>query len=146
MKTRFETFTYIISKINQQIRKIKTEEVAEFGIKSSHVECIYYLSKYGELTATELCECCNEDKASISRSILFLVENGFIASDDNGHKKYKTLLSLTEKGKVVGDKIGDKIDAILQKSSSGLSDRERLICYHGLEVISKNLHDICDDY
>ena len=96
MKTRFETFTYIISKINQQIRKIKTEEVAEFGIKSSHVECIYYLSKYGELTATELCEYCNEDKASISRSILFLVENGFIASDENGHKKYKPLLSLTE--------------------------------------------------
>ncbi len=146
MKNRFEAFTNLISKINQQIRKIKMEEVAEFGLKSSHVECVYYLFKHGELTAAELCEYCDEDKASISRAILFLVNNGFIESYEHGQKKYKTHISLTEKGRKVGECIGEKIDRVLETASQGLTDTQRLVCYHGLDVISKNLQDICDKY
>ena len=147
MKNRFEMFTNLISKINQQIRRIKMHEVAEFGLKSSHVECLYYLFKYGELTSTELCGYCDEDKASISRSVLNLTNNGYIkCADGKGRRKYRSHLTLTEKGMLVGKSISEKIDKVLFSSSSGLTEEQRQSCYYGLEVISKNLQSICDKY
>ena len=70
MENRFETFTVLISSISRSIRRLKTEETAEFNLKSPHVSCLYYLLKHGNMTATELCELCDEDKAAISRSIV----------------------------------------------------------------------------
>ncbi|MBQ7880983.1 MAG: hypothetical protein IJ358_04000 [Clostridia bacterium] len=43
MEQRFETFTVQIAKISRCIRKIKSEEMAEFNLKSPHVSCLYYL-------------------------------------------------------------------------------------------------------
>ena len=78
MMERFETFTLLISQISRSIRKIKTEEMAEFKLKSPHVSCLYYLYKEKTLTAKELCDICDEDKAAISRSLLYLEkEKGF---------------------------------------------------------------------
>ena len=45
MIERFETFTVLITKISRSIRKIKTEEMAKFNLKSPHVSCLYYLFK-----------------------------------------------------------------------------------------------------
>ena len=72
MQERFKNFTVLIAKINRCIRKIKTEEMAEFDLKSTHVSCLYYLYTMETLTSKELCDVCEEDKASISRSIWML--------------------------------------------------------------------------
>ena len=69
MKARFETFPVLITKINRNIRKIKNQEMAEYDLKSPHISCLYYLYTAESMTATELCEKCEEDKATISRSI-----------------------------------------------------------------------------
>ena len=59
MEERFETFTVLIARINRGIKRIKAEEMAEFGLKGPHVSCLYYLSCCGEMTAAELCERCD---------------------------------------------------------------------------------------
>ena len=56
MEERFKTFTVLITNIARSIHKIKTEEMSEFKLKSSHVSCLYYLYKEQSLTAKELCE------------------------------------------------------------------------------------------
>ena len=68
MTERFETFTVLIAKISRNIRKIKNQEMAEYDLRSSHISCLYYLYCTDKLTATELCDRCEEDKATISRS------------------------------------------------------------------------------
>ena len=70
MNDRFETFTVLISSVSRSIRRIKTETMAEYNLKSPHVSCLYYLYKRPGMTAAELCELCEEDKAAASRSIL----------------------------------------------------------------------------
>ena len=75
MQERFKTFTILVSNINRCIHKIKTEEMADFNLKSSHVSCLYYIYKENSLTAKELCGLCGEDKANISRTIKFLEGN-----------------------------------------------------------------------
>ena len=78
MEQRFETFTTQIAKISRCIRRIKTGEMAEFNLKSPHVSCLYYLYQSDGMTAKELSDVCDEDKAAISRAISYLEENGYI--------------------------------------------------------------------
>ena len=77
LEERFETFTVLIAKISRSIRRIKAEEMAEYDLKATHVKCLHYLYTVGELTAAELCERCEEDKAAISRSLEYLEAKGY---------------------------------------------------------------------
>lgn len=99
MEERFGTFTILISKISRSVKRIKSEEMAEFQLKGPHVSCLYYLSVYGSMTAAELCERCEEDKAAISRSLDYLEKNGFVTYGENIQRRYRIALQLTEKGK-----------------------------------------------
>ena len=146
MKERFKTFTVLIMEINRYIHKIKTEEMSEFDLKSPHVSCLYYLYKSGELTAKELCDISKEDKASVSRSIEYLETNGFNSCNSTTKKRYKAILTLTEKGREIGAALAKKIDAILEQASVGLSEENRAVMYETLSLIHDNLENICNKY
>ena len=139
MMGRFETFTVLINRISRNIRKIKNQEMAEYQLRSSHISCLYYLHVGQELTATELCEKCEEDKATISRSLDYLEENGYLALRERNVKRYKSPLMLTEKGREAGLRIAQKIDAVLDEISGGLTEKERAEFYRCLAVISDSL-------
>ena len=72
MDSRFETFTVLITRISRSIKRIKAEEMASFQLKGPHVSCLFYLYRGGPMTAAELCDRCDEDKAAISRSLDYL--------------------------------------------------------------------------
>lgn len=139
MEQRFETFTVLINRINRNIRKIKNQEMAAYGLRSAHVSCLYYLYTEEGLTATELCERCEEDKATISRSLDFLETNGYLTCESKSAKRYKSPLLLTEKGLEVGKKIADKINRVLDAISTGLTEEERLSLYRSLTIVSDSL-------
>ncbi len=146
MQERFQAFTVLIAGINRSIHRIKTEEMSEFQLRSSHVSCMYYLYKAESLTAREICDLCDEDKANISRAVKFLEEKGYVISESSSKKRYQTPLSLTESGKEIGGKIVEKIDKVLAASSEGLTDEERAIMYKGLQIINKNLNKLCENF
>ena len=145
MKERFEIFTVLINKISRNIRKIKNQEMAEYGLRSTHVTCLYYLYSAKSLTATELCERCEEDKATISRALDFLEDKGFIECQSKAAKRYKTPLFLTEKGKEAGKKVFDAVDRVLDAVGVGLTDEQRKSFYAYLTIISDNLDKITDN-
>ena len=142
MKERFKTFTILIAKISRNIKKIKNQEMAEYGLRSVHVTCLYYLYSAESLTATELCELSEEDKATISRGLDFLEENGYIVCETQPGKRYKSALLLTEKGMEVGRKITDKINFVLDEICIDLTEEQRLEFYRSLTVISDSL-ELC---
>lgn len=142
MKERFKTFTVLIAKINRNIKKIKNQEMAEYGLRSVHVTCLYYLYSQDSLTATELCELCEEDKATISRGLDHLEENGFIVCETQLGKRYKSPLLLTEKGAEVAQKITDKINCVLDDICIDLTEEQRVEFYRSLTVISDSL-ELC---
>lgn len=143
MKERFETFTVLITKIGRSIRKIKNQRMAEHALRSPHVSCLYYLYSGDGLTATDLCERCEEDKATISRSLDYLEENGYVIRGAKFTKRYKAPLVLTEKGREVGREIAESIDGVLSEVGSSLTEEERLIFYRSLSIISDDLERLC---
>lgn len=144
MRERFETFTVLINRISRNIKKIKNQEMTEYGLRSAHVSCLYFIYRSNNITATELCEKCEEDKATISRALDYLENSGFITCETKGTKRYKTPLVLTEKGLVVGKSIADKIDSVLDEISIGLTDEERNEFYRCLAVISQSIESVAN--
>lgn len=146
MTERFETFTVLIAKISRNIRKIKNQEMAEYDLRSSHISCLYYLYCTDKLTATELCDRCEEDKATISRSIDYLEKNGYLICETKSAKRYKSPILLTEKGREVGEKISVKINNALDEISVGMTEKERVEFYKNLAIISDSLETIVDRF
>ena len=142
MEERFETFTVLINRISRNIRKIKNQEMADYNLRSAHVSCLYYIYRFENITAAQLCEKCEEDKATVSRALEYLEKNGFLAGRSQNTKRYNSALVLTEKGTLVGKKIADKIDGVLDEISVGLTEEERREFYRCLSVISNSLEAV----
>ena len=153
MNDRFETFTVLISSISRSIRRIKSDTMAAYELKSPHVSCLYYLYKQSGMTAAELCEVCEEDKAAVSRSILFLEQKGYLIRESSAErggrevaKHYRTPLVLTEEGKRIAEEIAVKVDRVLEAVGQGVSEEDRAIMYRALEQINRNLRALCEEY
>ena len=142
MEERFEAFTVLIGRISRSIKRIKSEEMAEFQLKGPHVSCLYYLSMADGLTAAALCERCDEDKAAVSRSLDYLEKGGYITCGSGAGRRYRTPLYLTERGRAVCRAINEKIGRIVNAASQGLGEAERRSMYRALTLISGNLERI----
>lgn len=142
MENRYENFTILISKINRNIRKIKNLEMAEYNLKSPHISCLFYIYINKSITASELCEKCEEDKGTISRSLDYLEKNDFVICKSKHIKRYNSPFSLTNKGMEVGKKIVDKINDVLEKVNACLDEEERVNFYINLKKISDSLDEI----
>ena len=92
MQVRFETFTVLINRISRDIRRIKNQEMAAYHLRSVHVSCLYYIYSLNGVTSAELCEHCEEDKATISRALEYLESNGFIVRNSGWAKRYRSPL------------------------------------------------------
>lgn len=145
MYEKYETFTTAIVKIHRYIHKIKSEIMAEFHLKSPHVSCLYYLGRYDGITASEICELSAEDKSSISRSVEYLEENGYIVCSSDAKKRYKAGLTLTEKGGQVSKRMEEKIAAVLAEAGDGISEKDIKIFYDTLKIVCGNLQKISGD-
>ena len=146
MEERFETFTALVTGISRAIRRIKNEEMVEFHLKGPHVSCLYYLYKEDVLTAKELCDLCEEDKANMSRALDFLEKNGYILCKTQAGRRYRAALSLTDEGKKVGAHIAARIDRVLLAASEGVSESDRRTLYECLTKINDNLNRVCHNY
>ena len=144
MQERFETFTVLINRISRNIRKIKNQEMAEYKLRSSHISCLYYLYYFENLTATDLCERCEEDKATISRALDYLETNGYLTCQTKSAKRYKSPFVLTDKGNMVGRSIANKINSVLDLVSEKLTEEERVAFYRSFSIISDSLESVAD--
>ena len=142
MQERFETFTVLINRISRNVRKIKNQEMADYNLRGAHVSCLYYLYMGENMTATDLCERCEEDKATISRALDYLETNGYLTCETKNTKRYKSPLVLTEKGRVVGEKITERVDRVLEAIGTSLTEEERIAFYRSLSIISDSLEAV----
>lgn len=142
MENIFENFTITILKLNKLVQKIKNYEMQEYGLKTIHVMCGYYLKNHPEgLTASELTKLTLEDKAAISRALKTLQEKGFVSYDPN---KYSAVIRLTEDGKKFAAAVCEKAEKAVEAVSYRFTDDERISFYKALGTIADNLEKYHD--
>ena len=138
MIQRFDAFVSGITSCYKYIQRIKSMEMTEFGLKGTHVMCLYYLRQNpAGLTASQLCGLCAEDKAAISRTVSELRSQGYITS--LSQKAYRAMLTLTSAGQEIARKFDHLIEGWDTTCGDGLSDEERSDFYKVLSTIADNL-------
>ena len=138
MIQRFDAFVSGITSCYKYIQRIKSLEMTEFGLKGTHVMCLYYLRQNpGGLTASQLCGLCAEDKAAISRTVSELKSRGYITT--LSEKAYRAMLTLTTAGQDIARQFDHLSESWVTAGGDGLSDEERSDFYRALSSIAENL-------
>ena len=138
MIQRFDAFVSGITSCYKYIQRIKSMEMTEFGLKGTHVMCLYYLRQNpAGLTASQLCGLCAEDKAAISRTVSELKSRGYITT--LSQKAYRAMLTLTAAGQEIARKFDQLIESWVTAGGDGLTEEERSDFYKSLSSIAENL-------
>lgn len=138
MIQRFQDFLTGITVCYKYIQRIKNAEMTEFGLKGTHVACMFYLHHNPEgLTAAQLCQLCAEDKATISRIVADLRSRGYIRQGTG--KNYRAPLHLSEAGVEIARQMDPLIKSWVSVGGEGLTDEQRELFYQSLALISDNL-------
>lgn len=141
MLSKYEKISMWVSSLQHDIQKIERVEMAKFGMKGSHAQCILAISRHPEgITAARLCEACEKDKAAISRTLAELETMGIVMRTGS---RYRACLTLTEQGMTIAKTVNEKAQLAVAQAGEGLDDRSREVFYSVLARIAGNLHAIC---
>ena len=140
MLSRFGAFVTGITSCYKYIQRIKAMEMTEFGLKGTHAMCLFYLHRSAQgLTAAQLCQLCDEDKAAISRTLSELEARGYLQARSG--KKYRAEVALTAEGSAVAQKMDALIENWVGIGGDGLTEDQRGNFYRSLELIAANLKE-----
>jgi len=144
MVSVYEHFSLSVACIYRDIQKIERTEMEKFGLKGPHAQTLLVMSRYPEgITAVQLCEICEKDKAAISRTVAELEESGMVLRNQVNGSAYRAKLTLTEKGIAAAEAVSAKAQQAVEQAGAGLDDEKRQIFYQVLALIAGNLHTIC---
>lgn len=146
MISKYEIFTSVVSSLYHDIQRIERTEMARYGLKGSHAQCLVVLLRHPEgITASRLCEICEKDKAAVSRTVAELEEAGLLTKQEKNGIRYRVPLRLTQAGRDAAQTVNDLAGKAVEQAGAGLTDEQRAVFYHVLGVIAQNLHTIGRD-
>ena len=146
MISKYAYFSLAMSRIYHDIQRIERTEMEAVGLKGPHAQTLLAMRRYPEgITAVQLCELCDKDKAAISRSVAELEEKGMVRRGQNNGTNYRAPLVLTPQGEAAARAVEEKAILAVEQAGDGLEEGERQVFYRVLALISENLHTICRD-
>ena len=146
MVTKFEQFSASVFCIYRCIQKIERVEMAKYGLKGPHAQCLLAMSRYPEgITSSQLCTVCDKDKAAISRTVAELEREGLVERCVKGSNRYRAPLILTAQGKAAAEHVDERAKLAVEKAGEGMTDEQRAIFYSVLDLIAGHLQTICEE-
>lgn len=143
MLERFEQFSASISAIYRDIQKIEKAEMDRLGYKGAFAQYLVFLRRHPDgMTAAEICELCDRDKAAVSRVITEMEEKGLVTRVGQA---YRAKVMLTEIGMDAADFVACRAELAVLKAGAGISDRSREIFYEALTSIAANLQTLSEE-
>lgn len=145
MTSRYEQFYLVIAGIYRTINRIERVEMEKHGYKGSYVHYLNAIAKHEGVTATQLEEICNIDKAAVSRSIGEMEEKGLIKREEgleHIRKNYRAKIYLTERGKEMAQVVHEKASAAVRAVGSTMNESERKIVYDVLNRVFDELKTV----
>ena len=146
MVSRFEQFSASVASIHRSIQKIERVEMAKYGLKGPHAQCLLTMSRHPEgVTSSQLCIICDKDKAAISRTVAELEREGLVERGMRGTNRYRALLQVTEQGQKAAEHVAERAKLAVEKASEGMTDEQRVTLYQVLSLIASHLQTICEE-
>lgn len=144
MENRYELISASISSMYHDIQKIERIEMAKYGLKGPHAQCLLAIKKHPQgITAARLCEICEKDKAAVSRILAELDNAGMVLRENRNGSRYRANLTLSEQGMAAADAVVEKARQAVEVAGIGFDEKEREVFYRVLAIIAGNLHKLC---
>ena len=146
MISRFEQFTLSVSNIYRCVQKIQRVEMARYGLKGPHAQCLLAMRRYPQgITSSQLCAICDKDKAAISRTVAELEWEGMVERSTKNGSMYRAALKLTPAGDEAARQVEERAQFAVERAGECLTDEERAVMYKTLALIAGNLNAICSE-
>lgn len=146
MIDRFEQFVSFISSIHRDVQKIEREEMVKYGLKGPYAQYLVVMHRYPDgITAAELCDVCDKDKAAVSRALSEMEGRGLITRQGNNDNQYRALLKLTKEGLAAADYVCRKAVAAVLIAGEDVGDEARAVMYRSLRSIAGRIKSIAND-
>lgn len=146
MISRFEQFNASIYGIYRDILRIQRAAMIKHGLKGSYALYLTCIARHADgLTATQLCELCDKDKAAISRVISELESKELVTRVRTKDTVYRARVILTEKGQAIAGDVAHLAEVAVNEATQGMSEEQRRVMYEALGLIATNLRSICKE-
>ena len=146
MLDRFERFSYSISEISHCWRKLASDELAKYGLKSPHATYLSILYKHpGGITVPDLCSISGKDKSDAARMIAILEKKGLARKEQVGGSLYRGLWVLTDEGRAAAAQVTGRASRAVELAGRDLDDKTREVFYKALDSVTYNLIALCKD-
>ncbi len=158
MIDRFEQFVSFISGIHRDVQKIERDEMVKYGLKGSYAQYLVVMHRHPQgITAAELCDVCDKDKAAVSRALSEMEGCGLITRQGNNDHQYRALLKLTKEGLsaaeyvcrkaaaavlIAGEEVGDEARTVMYRSLRSIAGRVKTIAKEGIPELPPRVHDM----
>ena len=144
MESRYELISGSLASMYHDIQKIERMEMAKYGLKGPHAQCLLAMKKHPEgITAARLCEACEKDKAAVSRILSELEAAGMVVRENRNGSRYRASLLLTQQGNLAAEAVVEKARLAVELAGTGFGEAERETFYRVLAIIAGNLHKLC---
>lgn len=142
MRSRYEQFAATIFGIHRDIQKIERDEMESYGLKGAFAQYLLAMSHYpAGVTAAQLCEICDKNKAAVSRTLAEMKQSGLILQE-NSPSGYRANLQLSEAGKKAAAFVFHRASTAVELAGQGLTGDDRTVFYSALEGIAAHLQAI----
>lgn len=146
MRSKYEQFTGSVLCLSRCIQKIQRREMAKYGLKGAHAQCLITMSHYPDgLTVAQLSQLSDKDKAAISRTVTELQREGLVERCCHNGNAYRAPICLTETGIQAALQVDQLARRAVEQAGAGLTDEKRAIFYESLNLIAANLLRISQD-
>ena len=136
----------MISNSSKTINRMKSRYMSRYGLSGTHTICLRQLfDNQSGLTKSEIADCCDIDKAQITRIIGELMEKGYVGADTS-KKAYNRKFFLTENGKKITNEINEVVVAINRYVSTDIPIEDIKRFYATFEIINEKLKDYEEDF
>ena len=131
MISRFEQFSFTISTLYRCIQKIEREEMDRYGLRGVYAQYLVALQRHPEgLTAAQLCDICDLDKAAVSRVVAEMEKRSLLSRNHVSTTGYRA------------DYVSRRAQQAVEAAGCDLTDADRQILYTALASISVQLQKI----
>lgn len=146
MRSKYEQFTASVLCLSRCIQKIQRTEMAKYGLKGAHAQCLITMGHYPEgVTVAQLSRISEKDKAAISRTLSELEKQGLVQKRKDGDNAYRAPVLLTDAGREASARVEQLAQMAVEQAGVGLTEERRAVFYETLELIAGNLTRISRD-
>lgn len=108
----------------------------DFPLEMDQLPVLLSLYYSGGASQQEICSKLLRDKASINRTVTFLVTKGFVTTTPDSDDKRKTRVELTAAGRKLAQKANDILEKYDEKLSSAFTAAEKREFHRLMELLT----------